>query len=54
MLILVVALITNNIQRRYPVFWFKPTAAAPQKPSPAPEVEIKRPVTPASHETSNV
>ena len=31
-LALVVALITNNIQRRYPVFWFYPSAATPKVP----------------------
>lgn len=38
-LALVVALLVNNIQRRYPVFWFEPaTPAAPQpvKPTPVP------------------
>ncbi|KAF8156574.1 HPP family-domain-containing protein [Crassisporium funariophilum] len=29
-LALVVALITNNIQRRYPVFWFHPAISAPK------------------------
>jgi CBS-domain-containing membrane protein len=33
-LALVVALITNNIQRRYPVFWFYPS---PPKPIVSPE-----------------
>ncbi|KAF8172652.1 HPP family-domain-containing protein [Pholiota molesta] len=38
-LALTVALITNNIQRRYPVFWFAPSpppgaAAPPAKPTP--------------------
>jgi len=35
MLILVVALITNNIQRRYPLFWFKPSVTVPALPSAA-------------------
>ena len=35
-LILVVALILNNIQRRYPVFWFSPTVSVPGcSPAPA-------------------
>ncbi|KAI9878767.1 MAG: hypothetical protein M1830_010569 [Pleopsidium flavum] len=34
-LVLVTALITNNIQRRYPVFWIAPAVPAVAKPSPA-------------------
>ncbi|KDR76701.1 hypothetical protein GALMADRAFT_225647 [Galerina marginata CBS 339.88] len=34
-LALVVALITNNIQRRYPVFWFQPNPPPVAKPAPA-------------------
>ena len=30
---LVVALLFNNIQRRYPVYWFKPIVPAHAKPS---------------------
>ncbi|KDQ64395.1 hypothetical protein JAAARDRAFT_145037 [Jaapia argillacea MUCL 33604] len=44
-LMLVVALITNNVQRRYPVFWFQPAVVIPAKPSPAldgTQVEGKR------------
>ena len=33
-LALVVALITNNVQRRYPVFWFYPSTAPTIKMSP--------------------
>jgi len=33
-LALVVALITNNIQRRYPVFWFQPNPPPAAKPTP--------------------
>ncbi|KDR76654.1 hypothetical protein GALMADRAFT_66897 [Galerina marginata CBS 339.88] len=33
-LALVVALITNNIQRRYPVFWLHPTPPPAPKPAP--------------------
>jgi CBS-domain-containing membrane protein len=33
-LALVVALMTNNIQRRYPVFWFQPNPPPPAKPAP--------------------
>ena len=36
-LILAVALLINNIQRRYPVYWFEP-AAPPAPPAPAPSV----------------
>ena len=36
-LILAVALLINNIQRRYPVYWFEP-AAPPAPPPPAPSV----------------
>lgn len=32
---LVVALIVNNIQRRYPVFWFKPIIEPPAPVEPA-------------------
>ncbi|KIJ70017.1 hypothetical protein HYDPIDRAFT_73506, partial [Hydnomerulius pinastri MD-312] len=32
-LALVVALVVNNIQRRYPVFWFTPIVPPPAKPS---------------------
>ena len=41
-LILAVALLINNIQRRYPVYWFEP-AAPPAPPPPAPSA----PTTPA-------
>ncbi|KAG9220403.1 hypothetical protein CCMSSC00406_0006668 [Pleurotus cornucopiae] len=33
-LALAVALVMNNIQRRYPVFWFQPAVSIPAKPSP--------------------
>lgn len=32
-LVLVTALMFNNIQRRYPVFWIEPAAAAVTRPS---------------------
>jgi len=35
-LALAVALLTNNIQRRYPVFWIKPNAPPPPPPKAAP------------------
>lgn len=41
-LALAVALLTNNIQRRYPVFWFQPTISIPAPVSPdlgGPEVD---------------
>ncbi|KAJ3506943.1 hypothetical protein NLJ89_g6578 [Agrocybe chaxingu] len=45
-LALVVALITNNVQRRYPVFWFQPTmppkTTSPPASSSASIVESKR------------
>ena len=33
-LVLVTALIFNNIQRRYPVFWIKPAGSVVAQPSP--------------------
>lgn len=54
-LALTVALITNNIQRRYPVFWFRPVVPIPAQPSSdlgGPDVEKRgavddRPDSPA-------
>jgi len=43
-LILVIALITENIQRRFPLFWFQPAVSIPATPSPAlggPETDVK-------------
>ncbi|CCL98718.1 uncharacterized protein FIBRA_00723 [Fibroporia radiculosa] len=34
-LFLAIALLLNNIQRRYPMYWFKPVVAIPAKPEPA-------------------
>ncbi|KAH7930082.1 hypothetical protein BV22DRAFT_1001442 [Leucogyrophana mollusca] len=48
-LALAVALIINNIQRRYPVFWFAPVIALPAKTSPSlggPENDTSQPSTP--------
>jgi CBS-domain-containing membrane protein len=36
-IVLVTALLINNIQRRYPTFWIEPNA--PPKPQPQPEIE---------------
>ena len=39
MLVLATALLLNNIQRRYPVFWLEPAIPAVAKPFPAPVLE---------------
>ena len=39
MLVLATALLLNNIQRRYPVFWLEPAIPADAKPPPAPIIE---------------
>ena len=37
---MVVALITNNVQRRYPVFWFYPTPPIPKvSPETPPQID---------------
>lgn len=44
-LALCVSLIVNNMQRRYPVFWFKPAITIPAPVSPAlggPEIDATR------------
>lgn len=37
MLVLVTALLINNLQRRYPIFWISPTVPVPAKPAPVRE-----------------
>lgn len=38
-LAMVVALITNNVQRRYPVFWFYPTPPIPKVSPETPQID---------------
>ncbi|KAF9257557.1 HPP-domain-containing protein [Marasmius fiardii PR-910] len=46
-LLLAVALLNNNIQRQYPVFWFYPSPPPPILPTAAPTKEITPNPTPA-------
>jgi len=56
MLVLVTALMINNIQRRYPVFWFAPAVPAVATPSPGlggPEKANPEPSTQENGSTSS-
>lgn len=51
---LVVALLTNNIQRRYPIFWIAPPAPPAAKPAPPPPANDPEAGTKISGDTSKV